>query len=120
MYFVNGYKFHTVEWSNSRSTENFGVCVPGAGVGSSEINYYGKIIDIIELEYAGLPIKMVVLFKCELYDPSHWGTKIHNKYGIVEVRSLRRYKKYNSFIFAQQAEQFFLSFYRLNLKGLGF
>lgn len=28
MYFVNGYKFHTVEWSNSRSTENYGVCMP--------------------------------------------------------------------------------------------
>ena len=76
MYFVNGYKFHTVEWSNSRSTKNFGVCVPGTGVGSSKINYYGKIIDIIELKYTGLPIKRVVLFKCEWYDPSHRGTKI--------------------------------------------
>jgi len=65
MYFVNGYKFHTVEWSNSRSTENFGVCVPEIGVGSSKTYYYGKIINIIELEYAGLSIKMVVLFKCE-------------------------------------------------------
>ena len=57
MYFVNGYKFHTVEWSNSRSTKNFGVCVPRTGVGSSEIYYYRKIIDIIELEYADLPTK---------------------------------------------------------------
>ena len=59
--------------------------MPGIGVGYSEINYYEKIINIIELEYAGLPIKMVVLFKCEWYDPSHWGTKKHDKYGIVEV-----------------------------------
>ena len=67
MYFVNGYEFHTVEWSNSRSIKNFGVCVLGIGVGLSEIYYYGKIIDMIELEYASLPIKMVVLFKCEWY-----------------------------------------------------
>ena len=85
MYFLNGYKFHTIEWSNSRFTENFGVCVLGTGVGSLETYYYGKIIDINELKYVVLPLKRVVLFKCEWYDPSVRGTKIHDKYGIVEV-----------------------------------
>ena len=64
MYFMNGYKFHTVEWSNSRSTEIFGVCVPGTWIGSLKISYYEKIMDIIELKYASLPIKRVILFKC--------------------------------------------------------
>jgi len=59
--------------------------VPEIGVGSLETYYYEKIINIIELEYASLPIKRVVLFKCEWYDPSPRETKIHDKYSIVEV-----------------------------------
>ena len=63
------------------------------------------------MEYAGLPIKRVVLFKCEWYDPSHRGIKKHDKYGIVEIRSSRKYKKYDPFIFAQQAEQVYYASY---------
>lgn len=34
------------------------------------INYYGNIEEIIEVEYPGLPIKRIVLFKCTWFDPT--------------------------------------------------
>jgi len=63
------------------------------------------------LEYACLPIKRVVLFKCEWYNPSPQGTKIHVKYGIVKVQSSRKYRKYDPFIFVKQVEQLYFKSY---------
>ena len=85
--------------------------MPGIKVGSSEMYYYEKIINIIELEYASLPIKRAVLFKYEWYDPTPRGTKIHDKYSIMEIRSSRKYRKYDSVIFSKQAEQVYYASY---------
>lgn len=54
---------------------------------------------------------MLVLFKCDWFDPTpNQGTKIDN-YGIVEVKASRRYKNYDPFIFAQQAKQVYYTQY---------
>ncbi|RDX80103.1 hypothetical protein CR513_39382, partial [Mucuna pruriens] len=65
-----------------------------------EYDFYENLFDIIQLEY-------IILFKCDWFDNTpNIGTKVHNKYEIVEVRATRRYNKaYDPFIFAQQAEQ---------------
>nr|GEV89600.1 hypothetical protein [Tanacetum cinerariifolium]GEV91898.1 hypothetical protein [Tanacetum cinerariifolium] len=47
MFFVNGYKFHTSEHGSGRSTFNS---------------------EIVEVEYPALPIKRVVLFRCDWFD----------------------------------------------------
>ena len=61
VYFVNGYKFHTEAHSLNKSTTNSGLCVS-----SQAGDYYGKVEEILEVEYPSYPIKTTVLFKC------HW------------------------------------------------
>ncbi|RDX81159.1 hypothetical protein CR513_38188, partial [Mucuna pruriens] len=48
----------------------------------------------------------LVLFKCDWFDNTpNIGTKVPNKYGIVEVQESRRYNKtYDPFIFAQDEQ----------------
>ena len=55
----------------------------------------------------------LILFQCEWFDnTSTIGTKVDNKYGIVQVKPSQRYKKaYNPFIFAQQVKQFYFTKY---------
>jgi len=55
---INGYRFHTQRTDKSKETQNFGVMVEGEGK-----SYYGKITDIIELDYYSEC--KVVLFRCE-------------------------------------------------------
>ncbi|RDX85633.1 hypothetical protein CR513_33151, partial [Mucuna pruriens] len=72
-----------------------------------------KLSKIIQLKYIDFPIMKLVLFKCDWFDNTpNIGTKVHNKYEIVEVRESRRYNKaYDSFIFAQQVEQVYYTPY---------
>lgn len=110
-YYVNGYKFNTKDHGQGMGTTNFGVCCQGGTDETTENNYYGVLTDIIEVHYTGWPIKMLVLFKCDWFDPTlNHGTKVDN-YGIVEVKTSRRYKNYDPFIFAQQATQVYYTQY---------
>ncbi|KAL3533939.1 hypothetical protein ACH5RR_007460 [Cinchona calisaya] len=77
---------------------NSGVCVE-----SVSNDFYGVIENIIEVEYPG-PTMHVVLFKCLWYDPVR-GTNVHRKYNLVEINHKKRYKSYDAFILAQQAVQ---------------
>ncbi|XP_019240729.1 PREDICTED: uncharacterized protein LOC109220717 [Nicotiana attenuata] len=52
-YLVNGYKFHTEEWSNGKKTKNSGVWVKG----DRDVDYYGVLQEILELEYARVVLK---------------------------------------------------------------
>ncbi|KAK9073298.1 hypothetical protein SSX86_007622 [Deinandra increscens subsp. villosa] len=89
-YLVNGYRFHTKNRERSLKTQNSGVVVTieGESYASSRdrspvhgmINYYGKLNDIIELNYSG-QIR-VVLFKCDWVDINR-GCKID--YGVTLV-----------------------------------
>lgn len=112
IYFVNGFKFHTTPWSEGKATSNNGVCVRGADSGQCENDYYGTLDEIVELEYPGEPIKRVVLFKCTWFDPTpNVGTRVHKRYGIIEVHSQRRYPKYEPFVIAQKATQVYYTPY---------
>ncbi|KAK4390260.1 hypothetical protein Sango_2089300 [Sesamum angolense] len=53
-YFVNGFKFHNVEYGQFKATTNYGVCVLGSTYSECEVDYYGLFEKIVELEYYGL------------------------------------------------------------------
>nr|GMD01600.1 TdcA1-ORF2 protein [Ipomoea batatas] len=76
------------------------------GLAEGEADFYGILSEIVEIEYPNLPIKKVILFKCEWFDPKpNIGTRVLPEYSIVEVRQNRRYQKYDPFIIAQNASQ---------------
>ena len=104
--YVNGYKFHTERYGSSRSTINSGVCIKGSNYSVDESDYYGRLQEIIELEYPGWPIKRTVLFNCDWFDPTpNVGTKVHKQYKLVEINHKRRFNKFEPFVLAMQAAQ---------------
>ncbi|XP_038687493.1 uncharacterized protein LOC119986872 [Tripterygium wilfordii] len=111
-YYVNGYKFDTDARSEGKSTINNGVCMPGTDFGQSEYVYYGILKEIVHLDFLGLPIKKIILFNCEWFDPTaNRGTRIHKQYGLVDVKHRGRYKKFDPFIIVQQAKQVYFALY---------
>ena len=65
---------------------NSGVCIKGSNYSASNIDFYGRLVEILQLEYPALPIKRTILFKCEWFDPiPNLGTRIHHQYNLVDV-----------------------------------
>ena len=111
-YYVNGYKFHTEERGSNSGAMNSGVCIKGSSHSVNELEYYGRLQEILELEYPALPIKRIVLFKCSWFDPIlNRGTRIHPQYKLVDVKSGRVFNKYEPFILAVQAAQVYFASY---------
>ena len=111
-YYVNGYKFHTEERGSNSGEMNSGVCIKGFSHSVNELEYYGRLQEILELEYPALPIKRIVLFKCSWFDPIlNRGTRIHPQYKLVDVKSGRVFNKYEPFILAMQAAQVYFASY---------
>ncbi|XP_059299092.1 uncharacterized protein LOC132051859 isoform X1 [Lycium ferocissimum] len=110
-YFLNGYRFHTEEWSKGKKTNNSGVWVKGDG----DVDYYGVLQEILELEYPiGWPKKKLVLFRCKWYDPTpRSATKVHRHYKIVEIKHTREYGLYDPFVIAQNMKQVYYAPYPL-------
>ncbi|KAG8645495.1 hypothetical protein MANES_10G068101v8 [Manihot esculenta] len=105
-YCVNGCKFNTINGNSSTNSMNFGVCIKGSNYSYEESDYYGQMVEVLRLEYPGLPIKRTILFKCDWFDPTpNMGTKVHRQYRIVDVNNKRRYTKYEPFVLASQAIQ---------------
>ena len=101
VYFVNGYKFHTVSYGENKLTMNSGVCIS-----SDSCDYYGKLLEILEVKYPGLPIKSAVLFSCDWYDPTpNVGVRVHNQYKLVDVDKRRKFNKFEPFVLAMQVTQ---------------
>ena len=75
-YNVNGFKFRTISRDQGLKTQNSGVfvaagthCVASAADANGEyaiLPYYGKLVDIVELNYYGR--FMVTFFKCKWAD----------------------------------------------------
>ncbi|GKU87416.1 hypothetical protein SLEP1_g1813 [Rubroshorea leprosula] len=72
-YMINGFRFHTKERERSLKTQNSGVVVTvkdqsydSGQLVEKEINYYGVLTDIIELNYSGM--YKLVLFRCDWVD----------------------------------------------------
>ncbi|GJY26887.1 transposase, Ptta/En/Spm [Tanacetum coccineum] len=69
-YFVNGYKFHTLKHGDGWVTHNSGVCVKGSTYNEFESDYYGLLVDVLEVNYRDSNGRcVVVLFKCDWFEP---------------------------------------------------
>ena len=98
-YFVNGYVFHTEEYGQGRKTYNSGVCVKGSTSSELEVDYYGRLEEVVEHN-------KVFLFKCYWYDTTDRGIRVDSHYGLVEINSKARLRNINDvFVFAKQCQQ---------------
>ncbi|KAM3247020.1 hypothetical protein P3L10_008787 [Capsicum annuum] len=103
-YVVNDYKFQTEEDGSNKSMMNSSVCIKGSSYSADNIDYYGRLIEILQLEYNALPFKRTVLFKCSWFDPTpKHGTRVHPQYNLVDVNKRRLFNKYEPFIMIVQA-----------------
>jgi len=114
-YFVNGYIFHTEEYEHGRKTYNSGVCIKGSTSSEFKVDYYGRLKEVIELQYHSEQNK-VFLFKCYWYDTTDRGIRVDPHYGLVEINSKARHRNVNDiFVFAKQCQQVYYT-YTLSFK----
>ena len=105
VYFVNGCKFHNEARYSDRATMNSGVCINGSNYSDNPWDFYGRLKEILAMEYPGLPIQRTILFNCDWYDPIN-GTNVYTHYKqLVDVNKRCPYRKYEPFIIALQASQ---------------
>lgn len=91
---------------------NSGVCIKGSNYSADESDFYVRLLEVVELEYPRLPIKRVVLFKCEWFDPTpNSGMKIHKQYKLADVNHTRKLTRYEPFVMAAQATQVYYASY---------
>ena len=96
--------FHTEEYGHGRKTYNSGVCIKGSTYSEFEVDYYGKLEEVIELQYHNEQNK-VFLFKCYWYDTTGRGIRVDPHYGLVEINSKARHRNVNDvFVFAKQCQ----------------
>ena len=109
-YFVNGYVFHTEEYGQGRKTYNNGVCVKGSTSSELEVDYYGRLEEVVELQYHNEQ-NIVFLFKCYWYDTTDRGIRVDPHYGLVEINSKARLRNINDvFVFAKQCQQVYYTY----------
>jgi len=109
-YFVNGYVFHTEEYGHGRKTYNSGVCVKGSTSSELEVDYYGRLEEVVELQYHSEQ-NIVFLFKCYWYDTTDRGIRVDLHYGQVEINSKAKLHNVNDvFVFAKQCQQVYYTY----------
>jgi hypothetical protein len=99
-YFVNGYVFHTEEYGHGRKTYNNGVCIKGSTSSEFEVDYYGRLKEVIEMQYHSEQNR-VFLFKCYWYDTTDRGIRVDPHYGLVEINSKARHRNVNNLYFCK-------------------
>lgn len=108
-YVINGYRFHTKQRDARRKTQSSGVTLVSVTQSfattkdknptTNSINYYGSIIEIIEVDYYG-HFKSV-LFRCD------WFEVEDDKYGLTCVHFNKRCSMDDPFVLASQVHQCF-------------
>ncbi|XP_075095301.1 uncharacterized protein LOC142173579 [Nicotiana tabacum] len=108
-YLINGYRFHKRQHDARRTTQNSGVTLVALTTSfasskdknpvDANLTYYGRIIDIIELDYFGH--FKVVLFKCDWYEAEE------DTYGLTYVYFNKKCYQEEPFLLASQAHQYF-------------
>jgi len=93
-YFINGYVFHTEEYGHGRKIYNNGVCIKGSTSSEFEVDYYGRLEEVIKLQYHSEQNK-VFLFKCYWYDTTDRGIRVDPHYGLVEINLKARHRNVN-------------------------
>ncbi|KAL0346386.1 UNVERIFIED_CONTAM: hypothetical protein Scaly_1654600 [Sesamum calycinum] len=87
-----------------------GVCVKSSSYTDTDIDFYGMLEEIIQLDYPVIEGLQVVLFKYKWVDPTS-GMKVHPRYHLVDVNFKWMYQKDEPFILAQQAVQVYYTDY---------
>jgi len=109
-YFVNGYVFHIEEYGHGRKTYNSGVYVKGSTSSELEVDYYGRLEEVVELQYHSEQNR-VFLFKCYWYDTTDRGIRFDPHYSLVEINSKARLRNVNDvFVFAKQCQQVYYTY----------
>ena len=50
-YFINGYVFHAKDYGEGINTYNNGIYIKGSTFNEFEVDYYGKLEEIVQLQY---------------------------------------------------------------------
>ena len=109
-YFVNGYVFHTEEYEHEKKIYNNSVCVKGSTSSKLEVDYYGRLEEVVELQYHSEQNR-VFLFKCYWYDTTDRGIRVDSHYGLVEINSKARLRNVKDvFVFAKQCQQVYYTY----------
>jgi len=107
---VNIQEKYIKEYRQSRKTYNNDVCVKGSTSSEFEVDYYGKLEEVIELQYHSEHNK-VFLFKCYWYDTTDRGIKLDPHHGLIEINSKARLCNVNDvFIFTKQCQQVYYTY----------
>jgi hypothetical protein len=94
--------FHTKEYRQGKKTYNSGVCVQRSNSSEFEVDYYGKLEEVIELQNHSKHNK-VFLFKCYWYDTIDREIRVDPHHSLVEINSKARLRNVNDvFVFAKQ------------------
>ncbi|KAF2289228.1 hypothetical protein GH714_030898 [Hevea brasiliensis] len=101
---VNGIRFHNIERDKYRHTQNSGIVVKGEQ-NSEEIDFYGELTDIIELEYCHG--NCVYVFKCNWWNigDKKNGSRTYGQ--LMSVNVNRKWYVDDPFVLANQASQAF-------------
>jgi len=89
VYFVNEYVFHTKEYEKGRKTYNNSFYVMGSTSNEFEVDYYGKLEEVIELQYHN-EYNKVFLFKCYWYDTTNKEIIVDSHHSLVDISSKAR------------------------------
>jgi hypothetical protein len=102
--------FHTKEYEHGRKTYNNGVYVKGSTRSELEVDYYGRLKEVVELQYHS-EHNRVFLFKCYWHDMIDRGIRVDPHYGLVEINSKARLCNVNDvFVFAKQCQQVYYTY----------
>jgi len=94
------------EWK----TYNNDVCIKGSTSSEFEVDYHGRLEEVIELQYHSEQNR-VFLFKCYWYDTTDRGIIVDPHYGLVEINSKARHRNVNDvFVFAKQCQQVYYTY----------
>ena len=93
---VNGYRFHTRAYGQNNMKNNSGICVWGNNYNENELDYYGIVEEVLELDYIGHR-NHVVIFKCHWFDHLQ-GVRTDKKYNIADVNHKSKLSMYEPFI----------------------
>jgi len=87
--------------SMEKKTYNNDVCVKGSTCSEFEVDYYGKLEEVVELQYHSEQNR-VFLFKCYWYDTTDKEIRVDPYYGLVKINSKARLRNINDvFVFTK-------------------
>lgn len=112
-YYLNGFKFHIRSSNQHRLTSNNSLCVKDSVYDGEELDYYGTLVDIVELHYG---FNSIVLFKCEWYDNTQ-SVRIIQPHAIVEVNHTTQLASSDVYVLAQQSQKVYYGSYSSKHRG---